>query len=66
MGREKYAIEVGTKVICPNGFEAYVADKWIQSGRFVCEVSYDDDIDDETKQDTDVFYMSELSRMLEE
>ena len=63
MGREKYAIEVGTKVICPNGFEAYVVDKWTQCGRFVCEVSYDDD---ESKRDTDTFYMSELSRMQEE
>jgi hypothetical protein len=62
MGREKYAIEVGTKVMCPNGFEAYVIDKHVQSGQFVCEVSYDDDT---SKEDTDIFYMSELTKMQE-
>ena len=53
--KSKYAIEIGTKVMCPNRFEAYVIDRHVQSGHLVCEVSYIDEPEG-YEHDTDIFY----------
>ena len=55
----RFAIEVGSRVLCPNKFEAYVTDKWLQNGYYVCEVSYDNN----PERESDIFYMSELCRV---
>lgn len=54
----RFAIEIGTTVSCPNGKSGNVVDKWFQSedNKYVCEVNYEDG-------ETDIFYMSELSRL---